>query len=47
VNQQGNAFVTNIDDWLEARVIRDRRNDKRRVSAKAMSAGVYAFAFVD
>jgi hypothetical protein len=47
VNQQGNAFVTNIDDWLEARVIRDKKPGTRQLNAKPMSAGVYAFAFVD
>jgi hypothetical protein len=48
VNQQGNAFVTNIDDWLEARVIRDTPNrTSRKTLDPSMSAGVYAFAYAD
>jgi hypothetical protein len=48
VNQQGNAFVTNIDDWLEARVIRETPiRSSRGNLPPAMSAGVYAFAYVD
>lgn len=41
VIEQGNAFVTNVDDWLEA------RSAKSSASApSSMPAGVYAFAYV-
>lgn len=47
VNQQGNAFVTNIDDWMEARIPR-AKNKANKKSAKpaTISAGVYAFAYL-
>jgi hypothetical protein len=47
VNTQGAAFVTNIDDWLEARALRVRRGGTRQKKPKnAVPAGVYAFAFL-
>jgi len=47
VNQQGNSFVTNIDDWMEARVPRSRRASKAKVAKHAsIAAGVYAFAYI-
>lgn len=48
VNQQGNAFITNIDDWLEARAMREKQSAASSKSkSSATSAGVYAFAYVD
>jgi len=48
VAEQGNAFVTNIDDWLEARAIRpNSRRDSQGLQAQSTSAGVYAFAYID
>jgi hypothetical protein len=44
VNEQGNAFVTNVDDWLESRT-----KHRRKVAEgprKPILAGVYAFAFL-
>lgn len=43
VNEQGNAFVTNIDDWLEARCVRNPQKQER--AARIAHAGVYAFAY--
>jgi hypothetical protein len=46
VNEQGNAFVTNIDDWLEAHAQpTNRRAPLRR--QRLTNAGVYAFAYFD
>lgn len=48
VNQQGNAFITNIDDWLEARAMREKQGvPSSKPKSRATSAGVYAFAYVD
>lgn len=41
VNEQGNAFITNVDDWLEARAARHPTH-----SSTAEQAGVYAFAYL-
>jgi hypothetical protein len=47
VNAQGNAFVTNVDDWLEARVPRTQTRQKSSGTLEQqVSAGVYAFAYV-
>ena len=42
VNQQAIAFLSVIDDWLEAKV-----EDSRRVRTKKCTAGAFAFAFLD
>jgi hypothetical protein len=46
VNEQGNSFVTNIDDWLEAHSARQGDNSTKRRQTVAR-AGVYAFAYFD
>lgn len=43
VNEQGNAFVTNVDDWLEARCVRGSRGKSRAI--RVAHAGAYAFAY--
>lgn len=46
VNTQGNAFVTSIDDWLEARSVSVQKAKKSK-STKYARAGLYAFAYFD
>jgi hypothetical protein len=44
VRQQGIAFLTAIDDWLEARAATSTRSSRR---TRNCSAGVFTFAYVD
>jgi hypothetical protein len=44
VRQQAIAFLTAVDDWLEARV---ENGARRRSKQKTCSAGVFTFAYID
>jgi len=44
VRQQAIAFLTAVDDWLEARV---ESGARRRSKPKTCSAGAFAFAYID
>ena len=44
VRQQAIAFLTAVDDWLEARV---RKTDRTPATSKTCSAGVFTFAYID
>lgn len=44
VRQQAIAFLTAVDDWLEARVERGAHRSKK---SKTCSAGVFTFAYID
>ena len=46
VNTQGNAFVTSVDDWLEARSVPVQKAG-RKGSKTYARAGIYAFAYFD
>lgn len=46
VNTQGNAFVTSVDDWLEARSVPIQKAGKKGSRTYAR-AGIYAFAYFD
>lgn len=46
VNTQGNAFVTSVDDWLEARSVPIQKAGKSPPK-KYARAGLYAFAYFD
>jgi hypothetical protein len=44
VRQQAIAFLTAVDDWLEARV---ENGARKRSKPKTCSAGVFTFAYID
>ena len=44
VRQQAIAFLTAVDDWLEARV---ESASKTRTKSKTCAAGVFTFAYID
>jgi hypothetical protein len=44
VHQQAIAFLTSVDDWLEARI---ERTTVARSTSKTCSAGVFTFAYLD
>ena len=46
VNEQGNDFVTAVDDWLEAHSIPAGKRNSRNAKA-AIQAGIYTFAYFD
>jgi hypothetical protein len=43
VGQQAIAFITAVDDWLEARNVAKPQRTKRKLT----TAGVYTFAYFD
>ena len=44
VRQQALAFLTAVDDWLEARAV---TKNQVRVGSRTSSAGVFTFAYID
>lgn len=52
IQEQGTAFLANVDEWLEAhrptaRRVAEATNGKSRNGRGAVTAGVHVFAFVD
>ncbi|MEZ5457963.1 MAG: hypothetical protein R3E65_01140 [Steroidobacteraceae bacterium] len=52
IQEQGTAFLANVDEWLEAhrptaRRVAEGANGKSRAGRSGVTAGVHVFAFVD